>query len=99
MDALGISTATVVVLVLVAFAAGWVDAVVGGGGLLQLPALLIALPDSTPTASIGSALGAQIARFLPREVFTPIVLVALVVVGIYTWRRPELGLITERKHA
>ena len=49
-------------------------------------------------SSIGSALGAQIARFLPREVFTPIVLVALVVVGIYTWRRPELGLITERKH-
>ena len=49
-------------------------------------------------SSIGSALGAQVARFLPREVFTPIVLVALVVVGIYTWRRPELGLITERKH-
>ena len=37
---------------LVAFAAGWVDAVVGGGGLLQLPALLIGLPDTTPTASI-----------------------------------------------
>jgi uncharacterized membrane protein YfcA len=136
-DALQISTATLVVLVLVAFAAGWVDAVVGGGGLIQLPALLIGLPDSTPPASIlgtnkvssvwgtatssllyavkikppwrsvlplvvgssvGSALGAQAARFLPREVFTPIVLLALVVVGFYTWRRPELGLITQRKH-
>ena len=123
---------------LAAFAAGWVDAVVGGGGLIQLPALLIALPDSTPPASIlgtnkvslgvgdrdqldhlrdqdqtrladhrcrwssasavGSALGAQLARFLPREYFTPIVLVALIGVGIYTWRRPELGLVTERKH-
>src|SRR3712207_7620147 len=32
--------------------AGWVDAVVGGGGLIQLPALLIGLPDSTPPAAI-----------------------------------------------
>ena len=39
-------------LVLVAFAAGWVDAVVGGGGLIQLPALLIGLPDATPPAAI-----------------------------------------------
>ena len=121
-----------------AFVAGWVDAVVGGGGLIQLPALLIGAARLTPRpasilgtnkvssvwgtatssvlyaikikpdwrsivplvvgASVGSALGAQVARFLPREVFTPIVLVALVVVGIYTWRRPELGLLTERKH-
>ena len=50
-------------------------------------------------SSVGSALGAQVAQFLPRELFTPIVLVALVVVGIYTWRRPQLGLVTERKHA
>ena len=35
-----------------AFAAGWVDAVVGGGGLIQLPALLIVLPDATPPATI-----------------------------------------------
>ncbi|WP_067126789.1 sulfite exporter TauE/SafE family protein [Microtetraspora malaysiensis] len=32
----------VVVLLVAALAAGWVDAVVGGGGLLQLPALLLA---------------------------------------------------------
>jgi uncharacterized protein len=128
---------TLALLILAAFAAGWVDAVVGGGGLIQLPALLIGLPDSTPPATIlgtnkissvwgtatssvtyavkvrpdwrtivplvvasavGSALGAQLARFLPREYFTPIVLVALVVVGTYTWRRPELGLTSQRKH-
>ncbi len=39
---------TVVLLVLAAFAAGWVDAVVGGGGLVQLPALLLALPGAAP---------------------------------------------------
>lgn len=30
------------------FIAGWVDAVVGGGGLVQLPALLIGFPGATP---------------------------------------------------
>ncbi|WP_420175637.1 sulfite exporter TauE/SafE family protein [Luteococcus sp. OSA5] len=39
-------------LVLAAFVAGWIDAVVGGGGLVQLPALLIGLPDDTPVATI-----------------------------------------------
>jgi uncharacterized protein len=33
---------------LAALAAGYVDAVVGGGGLIQLPALLIGLPGATP---------------------------------------------------
>jgi uncharacterized membrane protein YfcA len=128
---------TLALLILAAFVAGWVDAVVGGGGLIQLPALLIGLPDGTPPAAIlgtnkissvwgtatssityavkvrpdwrtivplvvasagGSALGAQLAHFLPRNYFTPIVLIALVVVGVYTWRRPELGLISQRKH-
>ena len=28
--------------------AGWVDAVVGGGGLIQLPALLLGLPGAAP---------------------------------------------------
>ena len=42
--------------------------------------------------------GAQLAKFLPKEYFTPIVLVALVVVGLYTWRRPQLGMVSERKH-
>ena len=43
---------TIALLVIAALAAGWIDAVVGGGGLIQLPALLIALPDSTPPATI-----------------------------------------------
>ncbi|MFF3642206.1 sulfite exporter TauE/SafE family protein [Streptomyces sp. NPDC002564] len=45
-----ISLTAVVVLCLAALAAGWIDAVVGGGGLLLLPALLLGLPGSTPAA-------------------------------------------------
>lgn len=37
----------VALLVLAALAAGWVDAVVGGGGLIQLPALLVGLGPGT----------------------------------------------------
>ncbi|MFE0451472.1 sulfite exporter TauE/SafE family protein [Streptomyces sp. NPDC058914] len=40
----------VALLCLAALAAGWIDAVVGGGGLLLLPALLLGLPPGTPAA-------------------------------------------------
>ena len=42
------STTTLVLLALAGLAAGFVDAVVGGGGLIQLPALLIWLPGASP---------------------------------------------------
>ena len=35
-------------LALAALAAGFVDAVVGGGGLIQIPALLLGLPGAAP---------------------------------------------------
>ena len=138
LSGLDLPLATLVLLVVVAFVAGWVDAVVGGGGLIQLPALLIGLPPGTPPAAIlgtnklssvwgtatssvtyarrvpldwrtvlplamgaavGAATGAQLAKLLPKDAFTPIVLVALVGVGLYTWRRPELGLVTAMRHS
>ncbi len=37
-----------VLLILAALVAGWVDAVVGGGGLIQLPALLLGFPSAAP---------------------------------------------------
>lgn len=42
------STTTLVLLGIAAICAGWVDAVVGGGGLIQLPALLLAFPQAAP---------------------------------------------------
>jgi uncharacterized protein len=42
------STTTLLLLGLAGLAAGFVDAVVGGGGLVQLPALLIGLPAASP---------------------------------------------------
>jgi hypothetical protein len=39
---------TLVLMALAAFGAGWIDAVVGGGGLVQLPALLLGFPGATP---------------------------------------------------
>ena len=42
------SLTVVTLLVLAALAAGFVDAVVGGGGLIQLPALVVGLPHAAP---------------------------------------------------
>ncbi len=42
------------VLLAAAFAAGWVDAVVGGGGLIVLPMLLLALPGLPPQTALGT---------------------------------------------
>jgi uncharacterized membrane protein YfcA len=44
----------IALLLLAALAAGWVDAVTGGGGMLQLPALLIALPQQAPVQALGT---------------------------------------------
>ncbi|MEU3755257.1 TSUP family transporter [Streptomyces olivoreticuli] len=48
------SLTTLLLLCLAAAAAGWVDAVVGGGGLIQLPALLVGLPQVAPAHVLGT---------------------------------------------
>ncbi len=48
-----IAVATVVMVVLAGLAAGWIDAVVGGGGLLQLPVLLM-VPGITPVQALAT---------------------------------------------
>jgi uncharacterized membrane protein YfcA len=44
----------VLLLCLAAGFAGWVDAVSGGGGLVQLPALLLLLPGASPAAVLAT---------------------------------------------
>jgi uncharacterized membrane protein YfcA len=114
---------------LAAISAGFVDAIAGGGGLIQLPALLVAAPK-TPIAQIlgtnklssifgttsaaiayskkarpdlatalpmalaafvGAAGGASVATRIPTSYFKPIILALLIAVGLYTWRKPNLG--------
>lgn len=41
-------------LMVAAFAAGWVDAVVGGGGLILLPAILVVAPQLTAQAALAT---------------------------------------------
>ena len=61
-----ISTLTLVFILVDAFSAGFVDAIAGGGGLIQLPALLISFPDRevaevAGTNKLGSIFGTSAA--------------------------------------
>jgi uncharacterized membrane protein YfcA len=56
------SLTTILLLGIAAFGAGWIDAVVGGGGLIQLPALVLGFPNASPvqilaTNKLGSICG------------------------------------------
>lgn len=124
----GLAVGALLLLVLAAFVAGAVDAVVGGGGLVQLPALVLLLPGAPVlavatnkvaavvgtsaaavtyarsttvdwraagamalAAGVGAVGGARLADRLPPTVLLAVVLLAVVVVGLYTWRRPDVG--------
>lgn len=43
-----------VALIVAAGFAGWIDAVVGGGGLVLIPVLLIAFPNAVPATALGT---------------------------------------------
>ena len=61
-----LSLATGLFLLSASFLAGFVDSIAGGGGIVQLPALLIGLPNS-PTAEVlgTNKLSAVLVRLLP----------------------------------
>jgi uncharacterized protein len=61
MSAMDDLTATALALLgLAALAAGFVDAVVGGGGLIQLPALLLGMPHAAPVEILATNKAASI---------------------------------------
>lgn len=49
----GLTPGVLLLVLLAAFTAGWVDAVVGGGGLVQLPALLL-VPGLSPVQALAT---------------------------------------------
>lgn len=60
-----VSALTFALLALAGLSAGFVDAVVGGGGLIQLPALVVGLPGASPvqilaTNKLGSVCGTTV---------------------------------------
>ncbi|NEK86818.1 TSUP family transporter [Blastococcus saxobsidens] len=82
----GLTTATLVLLLLAALTAGFVDAVVGGGGLIQLPALLL-VPGMSPvqalaTNKLGSVFGTSTSAITYYRRVRPDLRTALPMAGI-----------------
>lgn len=124
------SIEVLIFLAIAAGFAGFVDAMAGGGGLIQLPALILGLPNKelplilgtnkVPSifgttaaarnyfknlkpdipltlsmmgpAFIGSIAGASFATTVPKDLLKPLIVLLLLVVAIYTWRNPTLGI-------
>lgn len=121
-------TSTVVVCI-AAFVAGFIDAIVGGGGLVQTPVLFMSFPQ-LPVASLlgttklpsfsgtsvslyqyskhvsiqwrlvlwialaaflASMLGSRTVTMVSNDTFKPIILIALIIVAIYTYTKKNFG--------
>jgi hypothetical protein len=112
-----------------AFLAGFIDSVVGGGGLVQVPAFFVLYPQLTvpniiSTNRLASAVGTSVAAWnygrivaipwrtvlyagaatalmsyfgatlqsmLPAYVLKPVILLLIVAVALYTFRKKDLG--------
>ena len=119
----------IIFLCIAAATAGFFDAIAGGGGLIQLPALLVGLNKSSVVevlgtnkfaaifgtanaanryrkgvaidkkllikmalpAFIGSMGGAQLASHVPTRQMRVVVLIALILIAIYTALNPKIG--------
>lgn len=78
---------TFVLLGLAGLSAGWVDAVVGGGGLIQLPALVLGFPGASPvqilaTNKLGSVCGTTVSASTYLRRVRPDLRTALPLMGI-----------------
>lgn len=121
--------ATLVALFAASIGAGFIDAIIGGGGLILIPALLVSIPTLPPVsalatnkvaavcgtataavnylrrvplprgpialavviAALSAGGGAAAASSLDPQLLRPIIIVALVSVGIYVALKPSFG--------
>jgi hypothetical protein len=112
-----------------AFLAGFIDSIVGGGGLVQVPAFFVLYPQlSVPNiigtnrlasavgtsvaawnysrtvaipwrtvlwaggaAAVMSYLGATVQSLLPSSVLKPIILILIVAIAVYTYKKKDFG--------
>lgn len=112
-----------------AFIAGFIDSIVGGGGLVQVPAFFVLYPTlpvpyiigtnrlasaagtsvaawnyartvkipwrivlyAGAGASVMAYLGAQVQSLLPASVLKPVILVVIVGIAVYTYRKKDFG--------
>ena len=112
-----------------AFLAGFIDSIVGGGGLVQIPAFFVLYPHlsvsniistnrlasaagtsvaawnyarsvqipwrivgiSGLSAALCSYAGATIQSMLPAAVLKPLILILIIAIAIYTYRKKDLG--------
>lgn len=119
-----------------AFCAGMIDAVVGGGGLIQIPALLNVFPTAQAATLFGTNkmasifgtsiaarsyigkvdipwklvlpaaisafamafLGAASVSYIPQSLLRPFVLVLIVAMAIYTFKKKDFGTIQHYFH-
>jgi hypothetical protein len=122
-------------LCIFAFLAGFIDSIVGGGGLVQIPAFFVLYPQlSVPniigsnrlasavgtsvaawnyaksvsipwkivvyagiSAAFFSYIGATVQSLLPSAILKPIILVLIVFIAIYTYRKKDFGQIDALK--
>ncbi len=120
---------TLLLLCFFAFLAGFIDSIVGGGGLVQVPAFFVLYPHLSVQNIIGtnrlasavgtsvaawnyaksvkmpwntilyagfgaavmSYLGAKVQSLLPTSVLKPIILLLIVAIAVYTYRKKDFG--------
>lgn len=122
-------TEALLIICLASFSAGFIDAIVGGGGLIQTPVLFMTFPNYPVATLLGTTkfpsfagtavslyqyskhvsmqwklvlwiglaafcaamLGSRLVILISNETFKPIILVALVIVAVYTYSKKSFG--------
>jgi uncharacterized membrane protein YfcA len=122
-------SASLLLVCAASFAAGFIDALVGGGGLIQTPVLFLAFPQYPPATLLGTTkipsfsgtavslfqfarhvrlqwkllipvacvaffsamAGSVLVAHISNQIFKPIILTALCIVAVYTYRNKKFG--------